>query len=90
MATLQKIRAENIDGNFYVDSSCIDCDTCRWIAPRIFNRQSSMSAVYYQPQTEAERIGAMQALLSCPTASIGTESKPRDGRLIQHTFPIQI
>ena len=29
MATLQRKRAENVEGNFYVDSSCIDCDTCR-------------------------------------------------------------
>ena len=90
MATLQKRRSQNIDGNFYVDSTCIDCDTCRWVAPQVFNRQSSMSAVYHQPQTETERVSAMQALLSCPTASIGTLEKPTDIKQIHQTFPLQI
>ena len=90
MATLQRKRAENVDGNFYVDSTCIDCDTCRWVAPEVFNRQSSMSAVYHQPQTEPEKISAMQALLSCPTASIGTAEKPTDIKQVQQTFPIPI
>ncbi len=90
MATKIKRRTENTEGNFYVDSSCIDCDTCRWVAPEVFDRQSSMSAVYHQPQTESERISAMQALLSCPTASIGTEEKPRDVKQIQQTFPILV
>lgn len=88
MATLQRKRAENINGNFYVDSSCIDCDTCRWMASEVFNRQSSMSAVYHQPKTETEHLLAMQALLSCPTASIGTVAKPTDIKQVQQTFPL--
>ncbi len=28
MAHLTQRRSENIDGDFYVDRSCIDCDTC--------------------------------------------------------------
>ncbi len=90
MATLQKKRAENVEGNFYVDSSCIDCDTCRWMASDVFNRQGEMSAVYHQPQTESERLLAMQALLSCPTASIGTKEKPTDIKQVHQTFPIHL
>ena len=90
MASLQKRREENIDGDFYVDSSCIDCDTCRWVAPDVFHRQSSMSAVYHQPITEAEKISAIQALLSCPTASIGTVEKPTSIKQVQKTFPLPI
>ena len=90
MATIQKRRIENIDGNFYVDSSCIDCDTCRWMAAAIFNRQGSQSAVFHQPETEFERQQALQALLSCPTASIGTVDQPKNIKPIQNTFPIQI
>lgn len=90
MATLQRKRTENISGNFYVDSSCIDCDTCRWVAPEVFNRQASKSAVYHQPATEQEELEAMQALLACPTASIGTTEKPTRIKQAQQTFPIQI
>ena len=90
MAQLQHRRQENIAGNFYVDQSCIDCDTCRWMAPAIFNRPGEMSAVYHQPNTETEQLQAMQALLSCPTASIGTVEKPKDVKQAQHSFPIVI
>lgn len=90
MATPLQRRAENIEGDFYVDSSCIDCDTCRWMAGMVFNRQGSQSAVYHQPDTELESKKALQALLSCPTASIGTVDKPKNIRQIQETLPIQI
>ena len=90
MATLQQKRTENIDGNFYVDYSCIDCDTCRWMAPEVFNRQASQSAVYHQPATETEQLLAMQALLACPTASIGTVEKPTQIKQAQQTFPLLV
>ena len=90
MATLQRKRTENISGNFYVDSSCIDCDTCRWVAPEVFNRQSSQSAVYHQPATTQEELEAMQALLACPTASIGTTEKPKTIKQVQQTFPLTV
>ena len=90
MARLELKRAENVSGDFYVDSSCIDCDTCRWMASSVFNRQASQSAVYHQPQKPSERLLAMQALLSCPTASIGTVDKPTDIKEVQQTFPIVV
>ncbi|MEL6496371.1 MAG: MBL fold metallo-hydrolase [Cyanobacteria bacterium J06623_7] len=90
MATLQRKRIENTPGNFYVDSSCIDCDTCRWVAPEVFNRQASQSAVFHQPATEREKLEAMQALLACPTASIGTMDKPTGIKQAQQTFPIKV
>ena len=90
MAILQQRRTENISGNFYVDSTCIDCDTCRWMAPEIYKREGDQSAVHHQPETEEERLGAMQALLSCPTASIGTVEKPQDIKRVQQTFPLLV
>ncbi|MES2200753.1 MAG: MBL fold metallo-hydrolase [candidate division FCPU426 bacterium] len=71
MAKETQRRTENVEGDFYVDSTCIDCDTCRWLAPGIFTRAGSMSAVHHQPQGEAETVEAFRALLACPTASIG-------------------
>jgi glyoxylase-like metal-dependent hydrolase (beta-lactamase superfamily II)/ferredoxin len=90
MATLKQRRRENIEGNFYVDVSCIDCDTCRWMAPEIFHNAGDQSAVYHQPSNEKEQLKAMQALLSCPTASIGTIEKPKDIKTVQHTIPILV
>ncbi len=90
MATLQKRRTENINGNFYVDSTCIDCDTCRWMAPEIYKREGNQSIVHHQPDNEEEQLAAMQALLSCPTASIGTVEKPKDIKTVQQTFPLLV
>lgn len=90
MATLQQRRLENVSGDFYVDKTCIDCDTCRWMSPTVFNRAGEKSAVYHQPTDEKERLQALQALLSCPTASIGTENKPTDIKTAQKSFPLPI
>lgn len=90
MATLTQRRLENIDGNFYVDKTCIDCDTCRWMAPEIFKESGDQSAVYHQPGNADEHLRAMQALLACPTASIGTVEKPTDIKQAQQSFPILI
>ncbi len=88
MANLNLRRPQNTKGEFYVDTTCIDCDTCRWMAPDIFNRSDEQSAVYNQPNNEPERLTALQALLACPTSSIGTVEKPQDIKDAQLTFPI--
>ncbi|PSB57259.1 MBL fold metallo-hydrolase [Chamaesiphon polymorphus] len=90
MAHVANRRSENIDGDLYVDNTCIDCDTCRWMAPTVFDRQGEMSAVYHQPIDPAERLQAMQALLSCPTASIGTINKPEDIKAAQSSIPLLV
>ena len=90
MAQLAQKRIENAPGDFYVDSSCIDCDTCRWMTPEVFHRAHEQSAVFHQPTSDQERLRAMQALLACPTASIGTVNKPIDIRVAQQSFPIPV
>ncbi len=72
MADPNRRRPENIGGNLFVDDTCIDCDTCRWMAPDVFDRAGSMSRVHRQPRTAAERSAAFGALLACPTTSIGS------------------
>lgn len=66
--------AVNIAGDFYVDSTCIDCDLCRQIAPETFSGAGDQSAVHHQPETSQEEFAALKALVTCPTASIGTLS----------------
>jgi glyoxylase-like metal-dependent hydrolase (beta-lactamase superfamily II)/ferredoxin len=90
MAHLAQRRSENIAGDFYVDSSCIDCDTCRWMAPEIFYHDRGQSAVFHQPDHSEARLRALQALLACPTASIGTVEKPEDIQAAQQSFPIPV
>lgn len=90
MAHLQHRRPENVEGDFYVDRSCIDCDTCRWMAPETFYRHGEQSAVHHQPASAAERLRALQALLACPTASIGTMEQPADIVAAHQSLPIAI
>lgn len=62
----------NVPGDFFVDSSCIDCDACRQIAPEVFHQAGDQSAVHHQPRTAEELLAAQKALIACPTASIGS------------------
>lgn len=75
MAQLALRLPQNVEGDFFVDSTCIDCDACRVFAPTVFSDEGDQSTVFHQPESDAERLAAEKALLSCPTASIGTKSK---------------
>ena len=72
MASQARRRADNVEGDLYVDDTCIDCDTCRWMAPDTFDRVGGQSRVHAQPADDAARLSALRALVSCPTASIGS------------------
>ncbi|HYW71077.1 MAG TPA: MBL fold metallo-hydrolase [Pyrinomonadaceae bacterium] len=63
---------ENVPGDFFVDSTCIDCDACRQIAPAIFAEAGDASIVHHQPETDEETKRGLMALVACPTGSIGT------------------
>jgi glyoxylase-like metal-dependent hydrolase (beta-lactamase superfamily II)/ferredoxin len=65
----------NTPGDFFVDSTCIDCDACRQIAPTVFHDVGDQSAVFHQPETDDELLAAQKALIACPTASIGSVAK---------------
>ena len=77
MARLEDRLARNVDGPFYVDRSCIDCETCRLVDPRTFGRDDDvgMSIVHAQPSNDAEALRAAMALVACPTSSIGVTDR---------------
>ena len=89
MAEIAKRLTENVEGDFYVDASCIDCDACRQIAPASFRDHGGQSSVYHQPQDPGEQHRAFMALVACPTASIGTVSH-RSARQGVLAFPTQV
>lgn len=68
---------ENVPGDFYVDSTCIDCDACRVFAPTVFSDAGDQSFVFHQPRTADELLAAQKALISCPTSSIGSKTSAR-------------
>jgi glyoxylase-like metal-dependent hydrolase (beta-lactamase superfamily II)/ferredoxin len=77
---------QNAPGDLFVDSTCIDCDACRQIAPAVFSEIGGQSIVFHQPETGAELLAAQKALLSCPTASIGDIGK-RDLTAALSSYP---
>lgn len=72
MADPRKRLSENAPGEYFVDTTCIDCDACRQIAPQVFGEVAGSSFVRQQPDRPELRRAALQALISCPTGSIGT------------------
>src|SRR5262245_59693396 len=80
---------ENVPGNFFVDSTCIDCDACRQIAPLTFGEAAETSFVKAQPVASADRRQALQALLACPTGSIGCLGDD-DVKAVMKDFPLRI
>lgn len=91
MADARKRLSTNVDGNFFVDATCINCDTCRQLAPDSFEEVGDVSSVVRQPEGAIQLYQAYQALLACPTGSIGTGRNNRD--LLQTakaSFPLHL
>lgn len=89
MARLNLRLKENAPGPLYVDETCIDCDTCRQMAPEIYGETRGMSYVMRQPESSDEKLRALQALVACPTASIGGARGQEVQRALA-TFPERI
>ncbi len=89
MANFSKRLPRNVRGDFFVDSTCIDCDTCRQLAPRIFGEADDHSFVQHQPKSDDEKRQATRALLACPTGSIGTTGA-NDSQAVLGDFPLTI
>jgi glyoxylase-like metal-dependent hydrolase (beta-lactamase superfamily II)/ferredoxin len=85
-------RPENVPGALFVDDTCIDCDTCRWMAPATFDQMGEMSRVHAQPRDGAELALALRALVACPTGSIGSEDPAHVAlvRAARDEFPVAI
>ena len=91
MADGKKRLDSNVAGNFFVDATCINCDTCRQLAPTSFEEVGNFSAVTRQPTDEEHSHQAYQALLACPVGSIGTEQSDKLRlKEAMASFPLQI
>lgn len=87
MADARRSLPDNVPGDFFVDDTCIDCDTCRAIAPATFRDHGGQSSVGRQPQNPRERHAALKALVACPTASIGTRAEAPDVAAAAAAYP---
>src|SRR5437868_11715909 len=89
MANPRKVVPENVPGDFFVDSTCIDCDTCRQIASETFGEADDYAYVHHQPTDPTQRRRALHALVSCPTGSIGSRNGERPGDVMDD-FPLLV
>jgi ferredoxin len=89
MAIFTKRFPENVPGEFFVDITCIDCDTCRQLAPDTFEGAGDHSFVYAQPHTAERCRMALRALLACPTGSIGTRHAS-NSQEVMADFPLHL
>src|SRR5919109_1215250 len=90
MADARRRLPQNVAGDFFVDDTCIDCDTCRTIAPDTFRDHGAQSSVHHQPKAADDRRRALKALVACPTGSIGTGAHAPDVGDAVAAFPEQI
>jgi ferredoxin len=89
MANPPKRVPENLSGDFFVDSTCINCDACRQIAPATFGEAEETSFVKAQPASTTDRRQALRALLACPTGSIGCLGDD-DVKAVMPDFPLLV
>jgi ferredoxin len=75
MASIEDKLVDNVEGKFYVDDQCIDCDLCRETAPDFFtrNEEEAYSYVHTQPITQEDIDLCMEALEGCPVEAIGDD-----------------
>jgi len=84
--------AENAPGSLFVDASCIDCETCRELAPGVFARSAAegRSVAARQPAAPHEWAAAARALVACPTSAIGMHADKPLLRDAAHAFPLPV
>ncbi|MCA9620631.1 MAG: ferredoxin, partial [Myxococcales bacterium] len=87
MADATRRLPTNVEGDLFVDETCIDCGACRWMLPTVFDAEDGASRVYRQPDAR-ERARALQAAVACPSGSIGTARRDPEGlRRASSSFP---
>src|SRR5215469_15988814 len=89
MADVRRRLPNNVSGDFFVDNTCINCDTCRQLATKVFGEAHGHSFVKSQPGNEGETRDATRALLACPTGSIGTVG-PNTAKEVMSDFPMLV
>jgi glyoxylase-like metal-dependent hydrolase (beta-lactamase superfamily II)/ferredoxin len=89
MANSRKKTPLSVEGEFFVDRTCIDCETCAQLAPEIFAEHDGFFYVSRQPRGADEVRMATRALLSCPVGAIGTLN-PNQAKIVMRDFPLSV
>lgn len=75
MADKTNKQPENVPGKWYVDNTCVPCNSCMDEAGNLLKYSDDQSHVFFfqQPATPDEEAAAGRALDICPTGSIGND-----------------
>jgi len=74
MADKTDKNANNVEGAFYVDSTCTSCELCVQAAPDYFAMDDDdMAYVYRQPDDEEGEELCREAMEGCPVEAIGDD-----------------
>jgi ferredoxin len=75
MADNANKQPENVAGKWYVDNTCVPCNSCMDEKPSCLKYSADETHVYFskQPETPEELAAAQRALDVCPTGSIGND-----------------
>lgn len=85
MADPARRNANDRGGEWFVDTTCIDCDVARMVAPGLIEEdEDGLSYFTHAPATPEEEAMAWRAVLACPTGSVGA---PRGKRPPDDVFP---
>lgn len=88
MADRRRAHPADRGGGWFVDSTCIDCDVARLLAPNLIGADArGLSHFLRAPSTPEEEAMAWRALLSCPTGSIGA---PEGARPPPDVLPLRV
>ncbi len=80
---------ENLQGPFFVDSSCINCGTCWQLDPKHFAPAKNNSFVHQQPQGGKEKRLAILAMQDCPVGAIGGPNQ-HSNLTLETDFPLPV
>lgn len=75
MADPSSKQPQSVEGKWYVDTQCIDCDLCRQTAPENFtrNEDDGFTYLHMQPATPEQEEACEQAAGECPVEAIGND-----------------
>ena len=77
MADKNSKQPENVPGKWYVDTTCVPCNSCMDEAGNLLKYSEDQSHVFFarQPASPAEEQQAQKAAEICPTGSIGNDGE---------------
>jgi ferredoxin len=75
MADKSNKQPENVPGKWYVDTTCVPCNSCMDEAGNLLKYSEDQSHVFFfkQPASPDEEQAAQKAAEICPTGSIGND-----------------